>query len=763
VEQWHLIQRLASGVLRRRKRLCALCLVLSVAILAPIAFYGSKEPPRYRTSAVILLEARPDRVPIFQEFSPFRPLPVQLAILQSRSLAEAVIESLPRASVDDLIQNPYYTDYVLTLKNAYRRLVGAEPEVQSPQARALKELQQGRIDFDPTRDGIVKVTATASRPQVAIDIANTYIEVLLSRTRSFNVDDARTSREFLEQQLADVKKSLTANEDALRAFNSAHGGVRVPERSQTQVAELSQAETSLSEVAASRKMMEARLKALRQKMEHQPVPAAPAPGPSVAVAPPSAKPAPPEVRHIRDQLAKLEALQLELRTKFTDEHPRVLVTKSHISELQRQLALAVKETTTVEPAPNAVPRVERSNFTEQVLALETALHSIVAQEEALTTQVAGLRRSLSGLSKSEVEYSRLTRDVDSTRTLNALLSDKLTAARIREQGEMKVVKIIDPPGPATSVVAGDKRVKLLLTALLLSVVLSVGGPVGVEWAYRKVENERDVETTVGLPVMAMVPRMTSGRPIFNGGLTVTHPIHQAEDFMFTEAIRGLRVGVQLAGRPAGLRTVMIASPLPHEGKSTMLLNLGLAFQEAGVRVVLADTDFLRPTLQRTLSLHQQGDVSDAIRERLEENGGIESSLREDRAVHQALVPAGEGMWVAPLGDPIDPRSRGMLATSRLNDLVEDMAGQADLVLCDSAPVLLVPDNLFLASAVDAVLLVAKAGSTGCRDLARAKTLLDSVGARCLGVVINEIPVAALKRSYRRYYQAYAKNGQGGKG
>ena len=82
--------------------------------------------------------------------------------------------------------------------------------------------------------------------------------------------------------------------------------------------------------------------------------------------------------------------------------------------------------------------------------------------------------------------------------------------------------------------------------------------------------------------------------------------------------------------------------------------------------------------------------------------------------------------------------------------------RADFVICDSSPVLLVPDNLLLAGAVDGVILVAKASSTGFRDLARAKTLLEGAGARILGVVLNQVPAQSLKNYYRRYYESYVK-------
>jgi polysaccharide biosynthesis transport protein len=745
MEVWEIVKRIAGGVARRRKAIAALTFGLALLAFGGLAYYLSNEPPRFRSQATILIEARPDRVPIFQDLSPFRPLSVQLAILNSRSLAEGVLESLPKVSVQDLVENPYYSDYWLQLTNTYRRFMGREPEIESPQRRALKELQNARVKFDVQgASGIVNLSASASKPQIAQDIVNTYTEVLLARTRTFNVDDARVSREFLEQQVADIRKSMQSSDEALRAFTTKHGGVKVPEQAQQTVSRLSQAESALAEVTANRKMIEARLQGLQEKMENQKRNAPPQSAAQAPQGPSTPRPLAPSVQRLRDQLTRLEAALIELRTRYTEEHPRVALVRDQIAEIQQELGGAVKETTSVTPAASAVPPAERFNFGEQVVLLETTLHSTSAQEEALRRQVVGLRQSLSGLSQSETEYSRLTRESDSNRNLYGMVSDKLTAARIREQGEMKVVKVIDPPSYAIAT-TNEKRMKFGGIALLMALALGAGVPALLEWVKRPVEDEGDIHGVTGLPVLAIVPRVAGRRPLFltprerrdldsNGRL--------GDAFLFTEAFHNLRVAIQLTGRVGEFRSLMITSAFSNEGKSTTLVNLGVEFGEAGRRVILADTDFLRPTLHETLNVEQ--------------NGGLVDVLHARRHVTETLAPVADRVRVATRGSSLQRDTRGVLATSRLKEMLGEMTAQAELVLCDSSPVLLVSDNLFLASAVDAVILVVKAGSTPCSDVLRAKTMLEGAGARILGVVINQMPVARLRRYYKRYYRASAR-------
>jgi tyrosine-protein kinase Etk/Wzc len=582
----------------------------------------------------------------------------------------------------------------------------------------------------PDKSGIVTIAVEASRPQVAVEIVNGYIEALMARTRTFNIDDARVSREFLEQQVTEVKAAMNAREQALQAFTAARGGMRLPDQSRAAADRLAQTEAALAEVVTSQKMLQTRLDALREKVDGQKRSS----DPKVVAA---ARMASPEVERLRAQLIQLESSLLDLRTKYTEEHPRIRLTKARIDEIMHTLGGALKDVVPATPVASAVPPAERVNFSEQLIALEATYQAGAAREEALRKQADVLRQSLKGLSGSESEYARLTREVESQRGLYALLSDKLTGARIREQAEMKVVKVIDPPSYPSSV-PNQKRMLFLAAALGVALCLGAGIPAGVEWFQRKIENEDDVRAATGLPVLALVPAVRSAGQATFAGHIQDNGAGPSEQMMFTEAFRGLRVAIELGARGHQLRSLLVTSSFPNEGKSAVVVNLGLALNEAGRRVVVADTDFLRPTLHRVMNVKS--------------SRGLVETLESDQPLEPALSPVTDGLWLAQRGESFESSSRGMLGGSRLRELIGEMTTRADFVICDSSPVLLIPDNLLLAGAVDGVVLVAKASSTGFRDLARSKAMLEGAGANILGVVLNQVPVKELTKYYRHYYQ-----------
>jgi polysaccharide biosynthesis transport protein len=730
------LKQVALSLFARRKRWIVLTTLVALAMLLPAAFVLSKEPPRYRTTATILIENKAERTPVFQEFTPYRPLPVQLAILQSRLLAAAVVEALPKSAVDDLIHNPYGRDYLGDLMEGIGRLRGKVPPAPSTQRRAVDELRVDRVRFNSQQGnaGIVEIQAEGSQPQVALDIANTYVDVLLARTRSFNVDDAKNTREYLSQQTAQVSDSLTRSETALRSFTMSRGGIQIPAKSTETAQRLSQLETTLAEIQANKNISQTRLAALKTKLESMP-----APPPTTKAAPAVSPVNAANAGRLRSKLASLEAQMVEAKTRYSDDHPRVRSLAQQIADLQRDLGDAVRDATASNPGTTAIPVDDRNAFSEMVAALDTSVVSLTAQENAVKDQITGLRRDLSGLSKDELEYRRLASEVETNRKLSTLLSDKLGAARIREQGEMNVVKVIDPPSFPTTA-PNQRRVQFVGLALALALMIGIGAPATAEYFNRPIMGETDIKHLTGLAVLTAVPQVDSQRVVFSSGGDSQQG--QQEDYhLFVDAFRRLRVELQMIGDDNPLRRILIASALPFEGKSTVVFNLALAFGEVGKRVIIADADFHRPTLHR---------IANATPRK-----GFTDLLAGTSKLVDTITPITENVQLAPRGGALTAPARTGLGTQRLTKILGDMSDEADYVLMDSSPILLIPDNLYMAAASDGIVLVVAVGQTRPRDLLKTKALLDRAGTPILGVVLNRTPVNQLNSYYKQYSAYYS--------
>jgi capsular exopolysaccharide synthesis family protein len=238
--------------------------------------------------------------------------------------------------------------------------------------------------------------------------------------------------------------------------------------------------------------------------------------------------------------------------------------------------------------------------------------------------------------------------------------------------------------------------------------------------------------------------MQSRRTLLMSSGVVTDDLKQEDYFLFCEAFRRLRVELQLLEREGPCRRLLITSALPAEGKSTVVVNLALSLGEVGKHVIVADADFHRPTLHRTLKAPNVRGFSDLL-------AGVGE-------LHEAMTPVAEGVWVSPRGSSSTALSRSGLGSRRFSEVLARMSDEAEYVLLDSSPILLIPDNLHMAAAVDGVIIVVQAGETRPRDLLRTKELFDKTATPILGVVLNQVPVKRMTQYYRYYkhYKSYVK-------
>lgn len=203
-----------------------------------------------------------------------------------------------------------------------------------------------------------------------------------------------------------------------------------------------------------------------------------------------------------------------------------------------------------------------------------------------------------------------------------------------------------------------------------------------------------------------------------------------------EAYRSLYINLSFSGQEQPVRTLLATSAGPEEGKSTTVANLAVVAAQMGQVVVLVDCDLRQPKLHQFFGLKNDLGLCSVIADQAESTSALQPV---------AEVPGLRLMSSGPL--PSSPAQ--VLASRHMESLIADLSSQVDLVLFDSPPVVLVSDASVLATRVDGVLLVLKAGQTK-RDYARrAKEALEKVNARIVGVVLNNVSADATLQSYYR--------------
>lgn len=204
----------------------------------------------------------------------------------------------------------------------------------------------------------------------------------------------------------------------------------------------------------------------------------------------------------------------------------------------------------------------------------------------------------------------------------------------------------------------------------------------------------------------------------------------------SEAYRTLRTNLEFSSLDEPLRTMVVTSPGPEEGKSTTLANLAVTLAHAEKRVILVDCDLRRP------SQHEIFGLSNGV--------GLTTMVVDEEAMRDPplLETSVEGLQLLPSG-PLPPNPSELVGSRRMAEIISALSERADIVLFDAPPVIAVTDAAVLASRVDGVLLVIKAGATKRDHAKRAKALLDKVNAHVVGAVLNNVK---MDTSYYSYYR-----------
>jgi non-specific protein-tyrosine kinase len=205
----------------------------------------------------------------------------------------------------------------------------------------------------------------------------------------------------------------------------------------------------------------------------------------------------------------------------------------------------------------------------------------------------------------------------------------------------------------------------------------------------------------------------------------------------SEAYRTLRTNLDFSSLDKPIKTMLVTSAGPEEGKSTVLANLAVTTAQAGRRVILVDCDLRRPTLHNIFNLKNDVGLTTMV----VDDAAMESPPLRDTGV--------EGLQLVSSG-PLPPNPSELLGSRRMEEIIAALLERADVVLFDAPPVVAVTDAAVLATKVDGVLLVVNAGGTK-RDYARAaKARLEKVNANLLGAVLNNVRFDV---SLHRYYTA----------
>lgn len=209
----------------------------------------------------------------------------------------------------------------------------------------------------------------------------------------------------------------------------------------------------------------------------------------------------------------------------------------------------------------------------------------------------------------------------------------------------------------------------------------------------------------------------------------------------SEIFRTLRTNIQFMTSSKNLKTLLVTSTLPGEGKSWTAANLAITFAQAGKKVILVDSDMRKGRLYHLFGVSPKPGLSNYLSGMDENMTDIKSYIRNTEVDNLFFIPAGS----------IPPNPSELLVSERATAMIEDLKAMSDVVIFDGTPSLLVTDAIILSRFLDATIIVSAYNETKIEHLDKVKKAIENVGGKIAGVVFNKVPITSKKYEDSYYY------------
>jgi len=314
--------------------------------------------------------------------------------------------------------------------------------------------------------------------------------------------------------------------------------------------------------------------------------------------------------------------------------------------------------------------------------------------------------------------------------------DKEPESQLWQAGQLNNVRIMDYAKTAFPIKPNKKQNAAL--GLLVGIFLGGGLAFFLEYLDTSIRTIEDIEKYLSWPVLGIVPQFAQIKREASGS-EIQPVVTKFSKSASAEAYRTLRTNIQLADLDNPLKSLVITSAVPLEGKSTTALNLAVALAQKESKVLLVDADLRKPIIHKLLHLDNSTGLVDLILN----HSHLAASVKQSKSI--------DNLWVLTSGSvPSNPSE--LLGSSGMKALMEQVTKEYDHVVFDTPPLISVSDGAILASQADGILMVVSPGKVKGEVGRRTKELLERIGTPVLGCVFNGVEPS--RRNYYYYYNYY---------
>ncbi len=620
-------------------------------------------------------------------------LQTQVEILKSRTLAIRVIKKL------QLEGNAKF----------YERM-GVTPPAAGTPPNTMRELTIGLVRGNmlvrlPRNSRIATITFESTDPGLSAQIANAYSEEFIQASLQQRYDSSAYARDFVANQLIEAKGKLEQSERNLNAYARQAGLIRTRDSgpgtgtdggeagagtSSVTTASLMQLNAAASQAKANRIAAESKLRSI---------------GRNSLLSNREAM-SNPVVQQLFTQRAEIEAKLQDELTRHLEGHPNVRQLRAQLKTIDAQLGIAAQNL--------------RSSA-------DAEYQAAVSTERQLEAQVNALKTATLAEQDRSVEYNLLAREADTNRALyDGLLQryKELNASAGISNSNIAIVDKAEAPLAHSS----PNLLKNLAYALLIGLGLAAVTTFLRSQFDDTVRVPEDVEHKLELPLLGVIPRARG-----------TDPDEALADpkSPVSEGYNSLR-GSLLYSTSHGLpKSLLVTSSQPSEGKTTTSYAIAQGFARMGRKVLLVDVDLRRPSVHRRLELDNEK--------------GMSTLLTNQDSIDHVIKPSGLKNLDVITSGPVPPSPTELIASLRMEELIEEFGARYDVVVFDSPPVLGLADAPLISALVEGVIFIIESERARRGSLKSSLRRLRAMRPVILGAVLTMFDPSKLSHGYSEYY------------
>ena len=673
-----------------RRRFLVLPILLGALLLGTL--YSLRSQRVYQATATLLVNTSPlagEKRPDDPNASPDAP-PTDVPGVDEARRLETQLEIVKTDGVVEAAKNSLNPDDKAAIERSYSLNIGSIRNTD-----------------------LVTVTVGSPDAKASAALANAICQSYIEQSQKNNRRAIQAAADVALGQLQTVRSDLNNARDELKNYQAKTGITDGAQQSQNLATTIETTKSDLTQARAAQAAAAASLKVQQDVL-------AGTPREIVSYTTVTR----PGVVALRAQLTKLRLDRIAARAEYTEDSTIVRGIDGQIGRVQAQLDREpANETTPAQRSPNPA----YLSASENLAKARSDLQSLRARIPVLEATLQRAQTAQTQLPAKTSRLTQLTNTLAALQTTYDTLGQKAQTLQLSAASQLSNGSVTSPATPPGAP-AGRGRTTTLLMALALGALLAYLAALLVDRFDDKIHNSAQARAAAHLPILIDVPRI--GKRDDRSVLTGNAPF-------LRESFEMLTAQLALAAREVPLRSVLVTSALPGEGKSLSCVNLAAAAAWAGEEVVLIDCDGRKPSLHEYFGLSNEIGFSDVVMGRAQ----LEHAVQATRIPGLSVLTAG-----SPHESPLE-----LLKSTEAQQLIDELAALADLTIIDSPPTLLIADATVLATMTDATILVVACGEATKPEIARATNILHQTGARVLGIVLTKVaPKLGARGGYSEY-------------